>query len=231
MLMGIKKLLRSFGYDVRRYHSLFETVLKRYDIKTILDIGANDGHWSEEMRALFPNAQIYAFEPLLDCFERIEKRFANDARFRIFNTALGNTNDATEIERSSFHPSSSLRPMAQLHKDLYPKSAKIVREKIEVRRLDSYVQDMFLVPDILVKMDVQGFEDEVIAGGRYTLAQARVLIVETSFVRLYENQPLFGDIHDMLRALGFVYHGNCGEHFSPKTGERIYEDSVFIRVK
>lgn len=231
MLMSVKKLLRSFGYDVRRHHSLFETVLKQYDIKTILDIGANDGHWSAEMRALFPYAQIYAFEPLTDCFKGVERRFAHDSRFRVFNTALGDTDGATKIERSSFHPSSSLRAMAQLHKDLYPKSATTTSEKIEMRRLDSLAPDLLLTPDVLVKMDVQGFEDRVITGGRNTLTQARVLIIETSFVRLYENQPLFGDIHDMMRSLGFAYHGNCGEHFSPKTGERIYEDSVFKRLK
>jgi hypothetical protein len=56
-------------------------------------------------------------------------------------------------------------------------------------------------------MDVQGFEDRVIAGGLRTLERASVLWVETSFVELYEGQPLFADIHDRLRDLGFEYRG------------------------
>ena len=105
----------------------------------------------------------------------------------------------------------------------------MIREKIEVRRLDSLAHDLVTSPDIFVKMDVQGFEDKVILGGRETLSKAKVIIAETSFATLYENQPLFGDIHNLLRSLGFSYRGNCAEHFSPKTGERIYEDSVFTK--
>jgi len=226
--MRVKKILRGFGYDIRRYHSLYDTVLKHHDIRTILDIGANDGYWATDIRALLPEAQIYAFEPLRDCFEKLGSKFKNDKNFKSFNFALGDTDGTTEIERSSFHPSSSILTMAQLHKDLYPKSAKITHEQIEIKRLDS-ITDLEIDLGLLVKMDVQGFEDKVISGGRSVLSKADVIIIETSFVTLYENQPLFGDIHDTLRGLGFSYKGNCGEHFSKKTGERIYEDSVFVR--
>ena len=231
MLMLIKKILRSFGYDIRKYHPLYDTVLKHHNIKTILDIGANDGHWSQEMRTLFPEAQIYAFEPLKDCFERMSKRLAGDACFSGFNVGLGDTDGTTEIERSSFHPSTSMLQMSSLHKELYPKSRDLTPERIALRRLDSFERELTLSPDILIKMDVQGFEDKVIAGGSETIKKARVVIAETAFVSLYENQPLFGEIHDLMRELGFNYCGNCGEHFSSKTGERIYEDSIFVRPK
>ncbi|OGG45294.1 hypothetical protein A2673_00080 [Candidatus Kaiserbacteria bacterium RIFCSPHIGHO2_01_FULL_50_13] len=228
--MNIKKILRSFGYDIRRYHSLYDTVLKHREIQTVLDIGANDGHWSAEIRTLLPHAHIHAFEPLKDCFERANRRFASDPHFKSFNIALGDSDGYTEIERSSFHPSSSLRAMAKLHKELYPKSAGVTREKIRVRRLDAVATECVLAPDILIKMDVQGFEDKVIEGGRETFKKAAIVIAEVAFVRLYENQPLFGDIHNLMRGLGFAYHGNCAEHFSSKTGERIYEDAVFVRL-
>lgn len=227
--MLVKKMLRALGFDIRRHHSLHATVLKHHDIKTVLDIGANDGHWSQEMRALLPKARIYAFEPLRDCFDRAQERLSNDKNFHAFNVGLGDTDTITHIERSSFHPSSSLLRMSPLHKELYPKSANSKRESITLRRLDSFGRELELMPGILIKMDVQGFEDRVIGGGRTVFAKASVVIAETAFIALYENQPLFGDIHDLMRSLGFTYRGNCGEHFSSKTGERIYEDSVFVR--
>jgi hypothetical protein len=119
--------------------------------------------------------------------------------------------------------------MSNLHKELYPKSKDAVRERIALRRLDSFGDELTLAPGVLIKMDVQGFEDRVIAGGHETFEKANVVIVETSFVPLYEKQPLFGDIHNQLLNLGFSYRGNCAEHFSRMTGERIYEDSVFVR--
>ncbi|MEK7628440.1 MAG: FkbM family methyltransferase [Patescibacteria group bacterium] len=227
--MPLKRFLRRFGYDIRRYHSLSDTVLRHHDIKTVLDIGANDGHWSAEMRLLLPRAQIYAFEPLADCFKRTDTTLHGNSRAKAFHMALGAEDGSTEIERSSFHPSSSLRRMTQLHKDLYPKSAESTREKITIRKLDSIMKDLELTPNILIKMDVQGYEDKVIEGGKETFRKAKVVITEAAFDPLYVDQPLFGTIHDMLSVLGFSYHGNCAEHFSPKTGKRLYEDSVFIR--
>jgi FkbM family methyltransferase len=230
MLMFIKKILRHFGIDLVRYHSLYDSVLKHHNVNTIIDVGANDGVWSNEMRKLFPKAQIYAFEPLKDCFEKLQSKFSNDSNFKAFNFALGDKNETTSIQRSAFHPSSSILKMAKLHKDLYPKSAKTKTEQIKVRKLDS-VDQIILKPDILIKMDVQGFEDKVISGGQNILSNAKILIIETSFVTLYENQPLFDDIQKQLNALNFNYKGNCGEHFSNITKERVYEDSIFVNIK
>jgi len=224
--MSIKKVMRRFGFDVVRYHSVFNTVLRHHNISTIIDIGANNGIWSLEMRHLFPTAQIYAFEPLRDCFERISIKFKNDQNFRPFNFALGDKNGTANIDRNAFHPSSSMLTMAKLHKELYPKSTKAMPQQIDVRRLDS-IDEITLKPETLIKIDVQGYEDRVISGGENTLLKTKIVIVETSFVTLYENQPLFGDIHKQLNDLGFVYKGNCGVHFSSKTGEHIYEDSIF----
>lgn len=226
-----KHILRHFGYDIKYYHSLYDSTLKHYNIHTILDIGANDGLWSAEMRTLFPHAHIYAFEPLRDCFERMQKRFIKDVRFTGFNVALGDTDGTGSIERSSFHPSSSLRHMSELHKQLYPKSKDITTEDITIARLDSFLSKVNLAPGVFVKMDVQGFEDKVIAGGAKVLEKVHLIIAETAFVPLYEQQPLFGDIHDALRKHGFMYRGNAAEHFSRITGERMYEDSIFVRPR
>jgi len=229
MLMTIKKFLRSHGYDIIKYHSFYDSYLKTLGIKTILDIGANTGEFSKEMRALFPDAEIYAFEPLKDCFNVMNTKMGQDLKFHPYNIALGETNGESVIQRSSFHPSSSLRKMAQLHKELYPKTKDSFEEKIQIARLDDIVKDIPLKTPMFIKMDVQGFEDSVIKGGTETIKKASVLQVETSFVPLYENQPLFGDIHTQLQALGFSYRGTSAIHRNPKTGELLYQDSIFVR--
>ncbi|MCX6819789.1 MAG: FkbM family methyltransferase [Candidatus Adlerbacteria bacterium] len=229
MLMALKKFLRSYGYDVVRYHSFYDSYLQPLGIKTVLDIGANTGEFSKEMRTLFPEADIYAFEPLKDCFETIGLKMANDSKFHSFNNALGETTGTSIIQRSSFHPSSSMRTMAELHKELYPKSKDSFEEKIQIARLDDAMKDISVDTPMFIKMDVQGFEDSVIRGGIDTIKKAAVLQVETSFVPLYENQPLFADIHAQLHALGFSYRGTTATHRNPKTGELLYQDSIFVR--
>jgi len=75
--------------------------------------------------------------------------------------------------------------MGGLHKRAFPFTSKDALEKIAVKRLDDMARDLDLTENILIKIDVQGFEDRVIAGGLKTIQMAKLLIVETSFESLY----------------------------------------------
>jgi hypothetical protein len=86
-----------------------------------------------------------------------------------------------------------------------------------------------LIDPILIKIDVQGFEDKVIAGGADTIKKAKVIIIEVTFKELYTDQPLFHDIYEMLSKLGFTYHGNFDQLPSPVTGEILQADAIFIK--
>jgi FkbM family methyltransferase len=229
IFMAVKKLANRAGYDIKYYHPYYEALLKNQDIKTVLDIGANTGQFARDIHNRLPKAQIYSFEPLKDGFDLLMKNMADVADFKAFNVALGETTGKMQINRSAFSPSSSMLKMAELHKKLYPKSAESAKEEITVKRLDDMAEEFHIKKPLLIKVDVQGYEDKVIAGGKNIFGQASVVVIETSFVKLYEGQPLFGDIHDQLRALGFSYHGNKEQHWNEKTGEPIYEDSIFVK--
>lgn len=63
------------------------------------------------------------------------------------------------------------------------------------------------------------------------LENADLIIVETTFVELYEEQPLFDVIYDKLRKLGFKYVGNEEQLVSPMNGEVLQADSIFVKNK
>lgn len=229
MLMKIKNILRRFGFDIVRYHSFWDDIAKPRHIKTILDIGANDGFFAKDMRARFPDAQIISFEPLRDVYAMLVERMKGDSKFQAFNVALGENSGAMTIHHSASHASSSLLPMGDLHKKIYPGTVEHIDEEIKIERLDDVLRDIHLETPMLFKIDVQGFEAGVIKGGSETLRKAEIILVENSFVTLYEGQLLFAGIHDLLRNLGFSYRGRGETHYDPSTKEPIYEDSVFIR--
>ena len=81
---------------------------------------------------------------------------------------------------------------------------------------------------MLIKIDVQGFEDKVIAGGRNIIRRATILILETSFQPLYIGQPLFEDIYDSLKQ-DFRYMGSLSQSQSQIDGSALYEDSIFVK--
>ncbi len=229
MIMAVKKLLRRFGYDVVRYHPLFEIILKKYDIRTVIDVGANTGQFALSIHRQLPHAMIYSFEPLHDAFLKLSDNLKEVQKAKIFNVGLGEKNETASILRSSFSPSSSLLPMTELHKQLYPKSEKTTPEIITIKRLDGMMNDLFIEGNLLVKLDVQGYEDKVLRGGKELISKATMLLIETSFIQLYENQPLFDDIYSIVRDLGFTYKGSRERHYSNETGELIYEDSIFTK--
>ena len=74
---------------------------------------------------------------------------------------------------------------------------------IDTRTLDSIAEIAHL--DFL-KIDVQGSELSVFRNGSARLAQAVAIQSEISFVPLYKDEPVFGDIDLALRPLGFVPH-------------------------
>ena len=226
----VKTLFQLFGVEIRRtpQYKPYEW-LKGMNIRTILDIGANTGQFALRIHSILPDAQIYSFEPLSDCFEELKRNMRDVPKFQGFNYALGNETGKHVIYHNDFSDSSSLLPMEQLHKDAFPYTKNAREEVIEVRRLDDIADSLELTETILIKIDVQGFEDKVIAGGQETIRRAKILIVEMSFEPLYRSQLLFDGIYSMLRSQGFVFRGYEESLRNPKDGHILQCDGIFAR--
>jgi FkbM family methyltransferase len=227
----LRKAIRIFGLDLHRYRPEADQwqMWRNEGIKTVLDIGANTGQFAVQARGALPEAYIYSFEPLKECFDKIKTTFKNDDKFEAFNFALGDKKEEVVMNKSAYSPSSSLLPMAESHKKLFPHTKEHTPESIEVRKLDDAAQGMDLESEILIKVDVQGFEDKVITGGMETFKRAKGIIIENSFIELYEGQPLFDDIYTKLKSLGFSYLGSAEQKIDKQTGRVVSEDSIFFK--
>lgn len=222
-------LLRSKGIVVDTYLSLNEPWFHNLEIKTVLDIGANIGRFSKTLNHLLPNAQIYAFEPLPKCFDQLNSLMAGCKNFKSFNIGLGEANDTLEIEQNDFSPSSSFLQMTKTHIDAFPFTSQKSIIEVPVRRLDDVMKDYILNKNIMIKVDVQGFEEKVILGGQNTFEQANLLLLELSYQELYYGQPLFGDIYNYVIQMGFKFHGTLAQMKSPINKELLDADCLFIK--
>ena len=211
------------------YDKINQPWLKSIGIKTILDIGANIGQSTVTFARVFPDANIYAFEPIPKCYESLEAKFIDKANVSTVNIALGAEPGELSLELSDYTPSSSFRKMHNRHVEAFPNTVVNQTVSLRVDTLDNIGNTLVLQEPILAKIDVQGFEDKVIAGGQETLKRCQLVILETSFETLYEDQPLFHDIYNLMIEMGFKYAGSMGQLIHPITGDILQSDSLFIR--
>lgn len=236
----VKDLLRLFDLEVRRLPTLDPLKrlippemrqlywLKQLQIKTVIDIGANKGQFAQGICQVLPDARIYAFEPLPSCYDELVTTFNEKPYFKAFNVALGNEAGQISMYQNEFSPSSSLLPLAELHKKTFPFAQEVLAQEVKVIKLDDIAESLELCEPILVKIDVQGFEDKVIEGGSLVLQKASVIIIELSILTLYEGQPLFDGVYQKLISLGFKYYGNL-DQAQNTDGQILYVDSIFVK--
>jgi FkbM family methyltransferase len=205
--------------------------LQALGISSILDVGASVGQFASIARAAFPEAGIVAFEPLPDCFSRLQRRFRGDARFRALQVALGPASEERELLRSAYAPSSSLLPMEARHREAFPSTARTERLRVKVRRLDDALLDLVLAEPFLLKLDVQGFELEVLRGAPRTLERSSVVLLEVSLQKLYAGEALFAEVHAFLADRGFALAGLAGGLRDPRDGRPLQVDALFERPR
>lgn len=203
--------------------------LREVGFSTVIDVGANIGQFAQAAHHVFPDARIYAFEPLPDCLETMRRRMVGITTFEAFGSAIGNEEGSITIHRSAFSPSSSILDMTSAHTDAFPWTAGGTDVEVEIHKLDSFLPHMNLEGKVLLKIDVQGFSQQVLLGASVTLAQSDMVFIETSFVGLYEGEASFDQIYHLMSGAGFHFIGFLNQLDHPRTGRVLQGDAIFVR--
>ena len=160
---------------------------------------------------------------------KLENELSFNKNISVFNFALGNEEKESIIYRNEFSPSSSILELTKLHKNAFPITKNVTEEKIYIKAMDKIIHDLNLEKKILIKIDVQGYELNVLHGAEETLKNTDIIIIETSFHELYKGQPLFNDIYSFLSNKGFNYFGNLEQVYDIRDGKILQADSIFIK--
>jgi len=221
-------IVHKMGFDIiRRDYSLG---LTKYPVRTVIDIGANEGLFSQKIEKLFPEAHIYCFEPLPGPLKKL-KEWVKDKtdKVTIFEFAVGDKEEEKNmLFCPSKNPSSSFLKNTSVSEELYLGTAKQVPVKVKIKTLDEVMEKISLSSDILIKMDVTGYEDKVILGGKNVFLRSKICILAISFSLMRENQPNFKNIYSIMDELGFEYAGNWAQHCA-KDGSVIFINAVFLK--
>ena len=201
-------------------------MLNNLDCNHIIDIGANKGQFALVSRKRFPKARIDSFEPLSDAADIFEKVFKNDDDTFLHRIAVGKKEDVVTIHVSNKADSSSLLPIGENQVSLFPGTQELEQRSIKVAPLEKIIARNDIQQPAMLKIDVQGYELEVLYGCQSLFDKINYIYCECSFFELYEGQALTHEIIEFLSQNGFKLTGIYHVHYN-KLGIAIQADFLF----
>lgn len=203
------------------------SVLKKIRPDAILDAGANKGQFALISKVCFSGVPVLSFEPLPDEIAIFKKIHSDDQIVELFECALGEEKKTATLNLSNRRDSSSLLPIGKLQSEIFSQTHHIGTLEIKLEKLDDFKSHFVNKHEMLLKIDVQGFELSVLKGAVETLKQCKYVYVECSEVPLYEGQALRKDVEAFLCSQGFLFKESTNKYFLDN--KLIQADHLFIR--
>jgi FkbM family methyltransferase len=204
-----KCLIRRAPYNRQAFNG-FVSELSRLKLPrhaVILDLGANHGDFALACQTVCPTSRIHLFEPLPQLFGGLDRLAqSTQGRWTIHRCALGSEAGSAVIEVPlSDDAVGTLAGFTDSYRAVNPASAQTRKIDCEIRPLDEVDLGLNATEMIdLLKIDVEGFEFEVMKGAMETLKRTQSIIVEVSLLRHCDRDrdPVL-DMLVLLRSSGF----------------------------
>mgnify|MGYP001186937310 CR=1 FL=1 len=231
-----QNFLTYMGLDVKSYNlkNSFNFRLKHFlDLKQIdcvLDVGANSGQFALNLRRIGYKEQIMSFEPITSAYDELKKNSKKVKNWEVFNFALGDIEEETEINISQNSLSSSIMNMEKEHLTSEPKSKYIRREKIAIKTIDNLDNEILKkFKNIYLKIDTQGYEEKVLNGATNLIRLIKGLQLEMSIYPMYEGQLLFNKFYEKIENLDFELWDIERAFSNPESGKILQIDAIFFK--
>lgn len=230
-----KKFLQKRGLRIspapNGEHLKIITQIKKNAIDLILDVGANEGQYGGYLRSIGYYGQIISFEPLDAAYKILEQKTNSDKLWSCKHMALGNISGESVINVSGNSQSSSILNIKGAHLEAAPEAYFLTNQKINVETLDNIYSDITAgKSNVMLKLDVQGFEKFVLEGAKKSLEKLKAIQVEMSFEELYEGEMLYREMIDFLAQNGFVLCVLKNGFHNVKTGKLLQADGLFFKI-
>ena len=175
----IRAAARTFGLSVFRelprgvdvFHDL-KLAFRGHRFETLFDVGANVGQSAEAMAAAFPAARIFCFEPASDTFRMLERNVTALPRVSCHRLALAERPGTASLLRTDN------LAMRRLAADGDEAQAGQDRESVPVSTLDEFCPVNGIQRIDFLKIDAEGFDLQVLRGGRGLLGKQLVATVQ-----------------------------------------------------
>lgn len=171
---------------------------KLHDLKVIFDVGANIGQTSTHLRNVFKKAEIYAFEPVHQTYQELNKKLLG-ADVKTVNIGFG---DAEEKKRIFLQRSSILNSLVD---SLNKPNRTGTCEEVEISTIDNFCAKNKIESISLLKIDTEGFGLKVLCGAEHLLKKASIeaIFIEVGFDENDKRHDSFFEVNKVLSEYSF----------------------------
>jgi len=235
----MKKILQNlfifFGYSLikkKNFEKLYRTLdqsikyLIKKDNPIIFDVGAHTGETIERFRKLYNKSIIHSFEPQVDSFQKL-KKFSDDKTI-LNNFALG---EKIEIKKFYINKNDSTSGFYKFTDKMFADHNNYSKD-IQIKTLDQYVEERNVENIDILKIDVQGYEDNVLKGAIKTLTnKIKILELEIIFIDYYEKKSSFYNLESIIKPLGFELYTISSPVLDESDDRLKWLDAIYISNK
>jgi FkbM family methyltransferase len=188
--------------------------------RTIFDVGAYEGEFTRASLSRWPEARVACFEVLADPLEKLNRLSSADSRVRVFPMLLG----AESKENVPFHESETA---SSVWAEQIPRSFPVRMHPM--RTVDHVTAEFFqgTAPDFL-KLDVQGYELEVLKGAARSLAGMQAILAEVNLIDIHRGAPVLAELVQWLDQRGWAAYDICGLTRRPLDNALWQADMIFV---
>ncbi len=192
-----------------------------YNPRSIVDIGAYQGKWTEMVKTIFPTSRVLMIEAQSDkeiYLKKVKKQFGKSVDYCL-NLLASKSNEQVvfnEMESGS---------------SVLEEQSSIPRKKItcQTQTLDSITSKFDFNNTDLLKLDVQGYELEVLKGATKTLNSVNVILMEVALLRINKGAPVINEVLSFMEQKNFVPYDVCSLIRRPLDHALWQIDMIFVR--
>ena len=198
-------ILERIGLKLQRVSCSFEkrtaSAFLACSAGSLMDCGAHLGDFSAEAIRLGFAGPVVLIEPIPELCETLRLRFGKVANAHIVTGAVSNRSGNEIFHCAEIKATSSLATPSKVLTDNLQGASPKNSVNVRVYTLDEL--SATLPPPIFLKIDVQGAEMDVLSGMTRGLSKVRFILLELSFVKLYEGSRDFGYVVNWMYEHGF----------------------------
>ena len=207
-----------------------KSLSKKYSITPsgIIHIGAHSGEEIALYEQLFKkDIKIHLFEPQKKLFKTLSYKYNDKKNINLYKYACGEQTGELTMYISSNEGASSSILEPKLHLEIHPDVEFNNKEVVQVEQLDKFK----IHNSDFLNIDVQGYELNVLKGGKETLSRTKYIVLEINREEVYKDVALVEEIDSFLKVYNFLRVSTKYAYDTLPWGDALYIKKDFLTKK